>query len=39
MATNEQQLTLAERRIEDPCGPEWVGRGLAEMIRYRALLD
>ena len=41
LAAVEQQLGIAERLancIEDPRAPERVRHGLAEMIRYRALL-
>ena len=41
LAAVEQRLGIAERLaacIEDPRAPERVRHGLAEMIRYRALL-
>ena len=41
LAAIEQRLGIAERLadcIEDPRAPERVRHGLAEMIRYRALL-
>ena len=41
LAAVEQRLGIAERLakcIEDPRSPERVRHGLAEMIRYRALL-